>query len=63
MQHPAATAGQSRAAQAEMILAYTNRAALAFWNAYLKDDAQAKEYLHSDALPQFSNGAVKLYRR
>jgi predicted dienelactone hydrolase len=53
----------TRAAEGEMILAYTNSAALAFWDAYLKADAAAKNYLHSDALPQFSHGAVKLYRR
>jgi len=52
-----------RAAQGEMILAYTNSAALAFWDAYLKGDPKAKEYLHSDALPRFSNGTVKLDRR
>jgi predicted dienelactone hydrolase len=53
----------ARAAQGEMILGYTNSAALAFWDAYLKADPQAKNYLHSDALPQFSHGVVKLYRR
>jgi len=49
-----------RAAQGEMILAYTNSAALAFWDAYLKADDQAKAYLRSDALPLFSNHAVTL---
>jgi predicted dienelactone hydrolase len=52
-----------RPAQGEMILAYTNSAALAFWDAYLKGDSVAKRYLRSDALAQFSHGAVKLYRR
>jgi predicted dienelactone hydrolase len=53
----------ARAAQGEMILAYANSAALAFWDAYLKADPAAKSYLRSEALPQFSRGAVKLYRR
>jgi predicted dienelactone hydrolase len=52
-----------RAAQGEMILAYTNSAALAFWDGYLKGDAKAKAYLRSNALPQFSKGAVTLERR
>jgi predicted dienelactone hydrolase len=53
----------ARAPQAEIILGYANSAALAFWDAYLKADTGAKSYLNSDALPQFSAGAVKLYRR
>jgi len=52
-----------RAAQGEMILGYTNSAALAFWDAYLKADPAAKTYLRSDALPKYSANAVKLYRR
>lgn len=52
-----------RAAQGEMILAYVNSASLAFWDAYLKSDPAAKNYLKSDSLPQFSNGAVTLSRR
>jgi predicted dienelactone hydrolase len=53
----------ARAAQAEAILGYTNSASLAFWDAYLKDDAPAKQYLQSDALPNSSHNAVKLSRR
>lgn len=53
----------AHAAQGEMILGYTNSASLAFWDAYLKADPAARAYLQSDALPQYSAGAVKLYRR
>jgi hypothetical protein len=53
----------SRAPQAESILEYTNSAALAFWDAYLKHDSAAKRYLQSDALEKFSQGAVELDRR
>jgi predicted dienelactone hydrolase len=36
---------------------------LAFWDAYLKRDAKAKEYLQSDAIGQKSDGMVKLQHR
>ncbi|HMI52491.1 MAG TPA: hypothetical protein VK525_13325 [Candidatus Saccharimonadales bacterium] len=49
--------------QADAILGYTNSAALAFWDAYLKTDARAKEYLHSGALPASSHGSTQLSRR
>lgn len=52
-----------RAAHYEPILGYTNSAALAFWDAYLKADPKAKWYLQSSALPDFSHGAVQLTRR
>jgi predicted dienelactone hydrolase len=52
-----------RAAQGESILSYTNCAALAFWDAYLKGDPAAKSYLQSDALSEFSHSAVRLSRR
>ena len=42
---------------------YTNSAALAFWDAYLKGDARAKAYLQSSALEEFSHGAARLSRR
>jgi predicted dienelactone hydrolase len=51
------------AEQGGTILDYTNSAALAFWDAYLKGDAHAKSYLQSSALEKFSRGAVKLSRR
>ncbi|HEY6268525.1 MAG TPA: hypothetical protein VIX11_09535 [Candidatus Acidoferrum sp.] len=51
------------AKQGGAIFDYTNSAALAFWDAYLKGDARAKEYLESSALEEFSHGAVKLFRR
>lgn len=59
----AKTFSTARAAHYESILGYTNSAALAFWDAYLKADAKAKLYLQSSALPDFSHGAVKLTRR
>lgn len=52
-----------RATQGDSILGYTNCASLAFWDAYLKTDPDARNYLQSDALPQFSRSAVKLSRR
>jgi predicted dienelactone hydrolase len=59
----ARTLSPVKAQQAENILEYTNSVALAFWDAYLKDDAAAKEYLQSDGLASFSKGAAKLERR
>jgi len=53
----------ARAAQAEAILGYTNSASLAFWDAYLKGNARAKQYLQSDMLEKSSHGAVRLSRR
>lgn len=50
-------------AQDDAILGYTNSASLAFWDAYLKSDARAKAYLHSDALSASSHGATQLSRR
>src|SRR5216684_4363216 len=53
----------ARAARAEAILGYTNSASLAFWDAYLKGNTRAKQYLQSDALEKSSHGAVRLSRR
>jgi predicted dienelactone hydrolase len=50
----------SNSDRGEAILRYTNSAALAFWDAYLKTDGNAKKYLRSDALTIFSKGAAKL---
>ena len=50
-------------ARADAIVGYTNSASLAFWDAYLKSDARAKDYLHSDALSASSHGATQLSRR
>ena len=33
---------------------------VAFWDAYLKDDPSAREYLRSDALTRFSSGAARV---
>ncbi|MGC2284198.1 MAG: hypothetical protein WA542_03010 [Candidatus Acidiferrum sp.] len=52
-----------RPAHSESVLGYTNSASLAFWDAYLKADPEAKIYLQSGALSDFSHGAVKLSRR
>ncbi len=57
------TLSPARAAQAEAILGYANSAALAFWDAYLKGEPAAKDYLQSDALANSSHGAAKLSRR
>jgi predicted dienelactone hydrolase len=53
----------NHAAQGQAILGYTNSAALAFWDAYLKNDARAKQYLQSDTLEKSSHAAAKLSRR
>lgn len=59
----ARTLQPGRGQQAENILGYTNSAAMAFWDAYLKKDSSAREYLQSDGLASFSKGAAKLERR
>jgi predicted dienelactone hydrolase len=59
----ARTLSPTHAAQGEAILGYTNSASLAFWDAYLKNDARAKKYLQSDTLEKSSRGAAKLSRR
>jgi predicted dienelactone hydrolase len=45
------------------ILGYVESLSLAFWNAYLKDDAKAREFLASDAVARCSNGKVTVERR
>jgi predicted dienelactone hydrolase len=50
-------------AQGEAILGYTNSAALAFWDACLKNEAHARQYLQSDTLEKSSHAAAKLSRR
>ena len=52
-----------KAQQAENILEYTNSVALAFWDAYLKKDTNAKAYLQSNGLASFSKGAAKVESR
>ncbi|HTG28763.1 MAG TPA: hypothetical protein VK818_11125 [Methylomirabilota bacterium] len=59
----AETVNSARSSQAAAILGYTNSASLAFWDAYLKDDSAAKNFLQSDALERSSHGAAKLSRR
>ena len=53
----------ARAGGGESILGYTNSASLAFWDAYLKADSIARNYLQSDALPSSTHDAVRLSRR
>jgi predicted dienelactone hydrolase len=53
----------AHASQGDSILGYTNAASLAFWDAYLKADSAARNYLQSDALPDFSHASVKIFRR
>ena len=59
----AKTSLPGRAAQGDSILGYTNAASLAFWDAYLKAEPAARNYLQSDALPDFSHASVKIFRR
>ena len=59
----AETVNSARSSQAAAILGYTNSASLAFWDAYLKDDPGAKQFLQSNALQRSSHGAAKLSRR
>src|SRR5277367_767739 len=59
----ARTLGPAKEQQASDILGYTNSAALAFWDAYLKNAANAKEYLQSGGLTSFSKGAAKISLR
>lgn len=51
------------AAKGQAIFDDVQCAALAFWDAYLKNDPNAKRYLASEALVKFSQGAVQLDRR
>jgi len=53
----------SRAEQGRAIFDYTNSAALAFWDAYLKGDERARSFLQSNALEKISHGTAKLSRR
>jgi len=53
----------ARSSQAAAILGYTNSASLAFWDAYLKEDPAAREFLRSDGMERASHGAAKLSRR
>jgi|SRR5579864_2862311 len=59
----ARTLSPARAAEGEAILNYTSSASLAFWDAYLKSDSKARQYLQSNALESSSHGAVTLSRR
>jgi len=51
------------APRGDAILGFTNSAALAFWDTYLKGQAEAKSYLDSNRLEAQSHNAVKLARR
>jgi predicted dienelactone hydrolase len=57
------TSASGGAQQAEEIFAYTNSAALAFWDAYLKNDGRAMAYLYSNNLERFSKNTAKLLRK
>ena len=45
------------------IFDYVKIASIAFWDAYLKDEATAKAYLKSDSLIDYSANSVKLSRK
>ena len=56
----------SRATQGtdqKAVFDYVKIASIAFWDAYLKDDAKAKAYLKSTSLSDFSNDDVRLERK
>jgi predicted dienelactone hydrolase len=59
----AQTVSAAHESPSQAILGYTNSAALAFWDAYLKGDAAAKSYLESNRREAKSHNAVKLYLR
>jgi hypothetical protein len=42
---------------------YTKMTTIAFWDAYLKQDSDARAYLSSDKLPMLSGGAVHLQHK
>ena len=44
----------------DVLFTYVRSASLAFWDAYLKDDAKAKAYLRGSALATFSDGLATL---
>lgn len=56
-------AGLNGGADQKAIFDYIKMASLAFWDAYLKDETKAKEYLKSDALMTYSRNEVKLSRK
>lgn len=45
------------------VFAYVKIASIAFWDAYLRDDAKAKAFLKSDSLVVYSNKSVRLDRK
>ena len=59
----ARTVSTQTAPRGDAILGFTNSAALAFWDSYLKGQAEAKSYLDSNRLEAQSHNAVKLARR
>lgn len=50
-------------AQQQRITGYVTIASTAFWDAYLKDDAEAKAHLKSDDLSRYSHGRVDVSRK
>ena len=49
--------------EAGAIFSYVKVSSLAFWEAYLKHDEKALDYLNSDALAKSSDGLVSFYRK
>jgi hypothetical protein len=47
----------------EAIFNWVKVACIAFWDAYLKNDSQARAYLASPALPELSGDRVTLLRK
>ncbi|MEO6809233.1 MAG: hypothetical protein ABI353_09005 [Isosphaeraceae bacterium] len=55
--------GPNQRADQKAIFGYVKTATLAFWDAYLKREPDAKAFLNSDALQLESHGAVTLSRK
>lgn len=55
--------GEKPSGNLRMITGVTACGTLTFWDAYLRDDADAKAYLAGDRLRQFSRGQAELRRK
>ena len=53
----------ARGTDQKAVFGYVEQASLAFWDAYLKGEGRAKDFLKSDALARLSGGAAKLSRK
>jgi predicted dienelactone hydrolase len=60
---PKGTPSQEEIDRQVAIFGYVKTATLSFWNAYLRDDADAARFLRSDALQEASRGTAILQSR